>query len=62
MHRFFFDASKLDVHKATVDVVGLIGGEDVALNKFLSRRFNSLIILNSDLYIYNNDLSSHNAG
>ena len=36
-------------------------GEDVALNKFLSRRFNSLIILNSDLYIYNNDSSSHNA-
>ena len=30
MHRFFFDASKLNVHKATVDVVGLIGGKDVS--------------------------------
>jgi len=30
MHRFFFEASKLNVHKATVDVVGLIGGKDVS--------------------------------
>ena len=30
MHRFFFDASKLNAHKCTVDVVGLIGGKDVS--------------------------------
>lgn len=36
-------------------------GEDVNLNRFLSRRFNSLVILNNNMYIYNEDLSSHNA-
>ena len=35
-----------------------IKGQDVALNTLLKKKFNSILIQNNDIYIYNNYLSS----
>jgi len=35
-----------------------IKGQDVALNTLLKNKFNSILIQNNDIYIYNNNLSS----